>query len=297
MIFMHFTPRGRRRVADLQDIFCGQTAMLVGGAPSLKEQPIELLNQRGVLTMAINNAACHFRPTMWISGDHPDCYEPQILLDPRIMKFAPSRHVKVPVAGRPYATLPNMFFYTVEGNVPWDEYLSQRPTVPWYNNTLFVAIHTLYRMGVRRIILAGSDFGFAKESGDADMEAGDMYAHKTTLGTLERKWNLDLYNSLVKELRLLKPLFDKAGLTLMDCSKNSRISQVYEHISLERAVELCLNGYPKKMVDPSTLPHCSKFAPESIQQRIAKWPGHQLIGLPPDPIDSSDDKREMEEIL
>jgi hypothetical protein len=248
--------------------------MLVGGAPSLREQPIELLSQRGVITMAMNNAAVHFRPTMWVSGDRPQCYDPQIIMDPTILKFAPAAQAKVDIEEikRKYYNMPNILFYMQQDNVTWDEYLAQRNTVPWYNNTLFVGIHILYQLGVRRIILAGSDFGFG--------DTGRMYAHDTELGSMEQKWNLDLYNSQVRELRLLKPVFERAGLTLMDSSKNSRVSQVYDQISLEQAVELCLEKFPPKPKDPKELPHCSKFAPESIQDRIAKWPGHQVIGAP-----------------
>jgi len=255
-------------------MYSGQTAMLVGGAPSLREQPIDLLSQRGVITMAMNNAATHFRPTMWVSGDRPQCYDPQILMDATILKFAPASQAQVDIK-KPkckYHAVPNILFYMQEDNVPWDEYLAQRNTVPWYNNTLFVGIHILYRLGFRRIILAGSDFGFGS--------SGRMYAHETALGSMEQKWNLDLYNSQVRELRLLKPVFERAGLTLLDSSKNSRISQVYEHITLEKAVEMCLEPFPPEPMDSKELPHCSKFAPDSIQERIAKWPGHQVIGAP-----------------
>ena len=270
MILIHFAPSGARRATDLQDIYAGQTSILCGGSPSLKEQPIHLFSERGVLSMAINNAAIHFKPTMWVSGDNPHCYEPQILLDASIMKFAPLAHSQVDVLGRKYCQMPNIYFYIQEPNITWEEYLSPRQTVPWYNNTLFVGINILYNLGIRRIILAGSEFGFSP--------TGDMYAHTTKLADLEKKWNLDLYNSLVRELRMLKPVFDSAHLEFMDCSKNSRISQVYRHITVEEAVDLCRKHMPGKMADPGTLPHCSKFAPESIQKRIAEWPGHQVVG-------------------
>ena len=267
-----------KRVADLQHTFAGKTAMLVGGSPSLREQPLHLLEQRGVVTMAINNAALHFRPTMWVSGDRPECYEPQILHDGTIMKFAPNMYANHKIHGRHYDEFPNIYFYIQEDSVPWDEYLSHRQGVPWYSNTLFVGIHILYQLGFRRIILAGSDFGFSKN--------GAMYAHDAKLGNLEKKWNLDLYNSLVRELRMLKPILEKGGLTLMDCSKYSRISQTYEHITMEEAADLCLQGFPKTRLHPSELPHCSKFASDSIQKRIAKWPGHEMVqSLVPETFD------------
>ena len=281
MLLIHYTDKGAKRIVDLQDTYPARTAMLVGGAPSLKEQSVHLLSQRGVLTMAMNNAGLHFRPMLWASGDHPECYEPRLLLDPTIQKFAPISYAETEVLGRRYRQMPNIYFYIPEANVPWDEYLSARRGVPWYNNTLFVSIHVLYMLGVRRIILAGSDFGFSK--------SGDMYAHGTQLGDVARKWNLDLYNSLVRELRMLKPMFDRAGLELMDSSKNSRISQTYKHITLEEAVGYCLEGFPETNKDPKDLPHCMKFAPRSIQDSIANWPGYRMVG--------NDDNTELTPVL
>jgi hypothetical protein len=277
MLLIRFNQDGVKRIVDLQDMLTGQTALLMGGAPSLAEQPLRLLEQRGVVSMAMNNAATHFRPTLWASGDRPECYEPRVLLDPTIMKFGILSHAQVELderyGNRRYYQMPNQLFYIPEDNVPWDEYLAVRRGVPWYNNTLFVSIHILYQLGIRRIILGGSDFGFSK--------SGDMYAHRTELGAMEHKWNSDLYNSLVHELRRLRPVFDKAGLEFLDCSVNSRLGQTYPHITLEKAVELCLERFPAQNLDPAVLPHCSKFAPESIQDKIAQWPGYQVLGAQP----------------
>ena len=275
MILIHFTPDGMKRTAELRDIFHGRTAVLIGGAPSLKEQPYQLLEQRGVLTMAMNNAGTIVRPTMFVCGDHPDCYEPQLLLDPTIMKFGPlcwaETKTKQHISDRKFWSFPNMYFYMQVVKIPWDEYLADRAEVPWYSNTLLSSIHILYGLGVRRIILAGSDFMFGKNSD---------YAHGQVLGSLEKKWNLDLYNSIVRELRLLKPIFERAGLELLDSSKNSRLNMVYRHISLEEAVDMALTGFPKTPVPVSDLPHCSKFAPRDIKEAIAEWPGHS--DKPPD---------------
>jgi len=265
MILIRYTKTGLKRLTDLSDLYKNQTALLLGGAPSLKEQPLELLKQRGVLIAAMNNAALHFRPTLWFSGDHPACYEPQLLYDPTIIKFAPLPFADIKIGNKKYNELPNINFYIQQDGVTWDKFFNNQPHVPWYNNTLLVSIHILYQLGVNRIILGGSDFGFVGDK---------IYMHETKLGSLEQKWNQDLYNGLVRELRLLKPIFEQAGLTLMDCSKNSRLGQVYPHITMEEAVRLCLEGFPEKPVDPSTLPHCSKFAPQDIKEKIANWPGH-----------------------
>ena len=270
MILIHYTPEGLKRTADLRNTQWGQTAILVGGAPSLAEQPYPLLEQRGVLTMGINNAARFIRPTYFIGGDNPNCYEPQILRDPTITKFGPlsgsTTKADLHCNGTRFWEFPNMYFYMQKKGVPWDQYLATHAEVPWYHNTLMAAIHVLYQLGVRRIILAGSDFMFGKTSD---------YAHGQQLDTLEKKWNLDLYNHQVRELRLLKPLFEKSGLQLLDSSKHSRISQVYPKVTLEEAVGMCLEGFPAKPVEPGGLPHCSKYASKHIKDHIAEWPGHQ----------------------
>jgi hypothetical protein len=274
MILLRPVKRSQYRMADLTDLFAGQAALLMGGAPSLKQQPLGLLQQRGVLTVAMNNAAVHFQPDLWISSDRPECYEPQILLDPKIMKMAPVGHADIQLDARygsyRYANMPNMFFYTQEDKVPWDEFLEPRRGVPWYQNTLMSAIHILYQLGIRTIILGGSDFGYSP--------LGDMYAHTTKLGALERKWNLDLYNSLVEELRTLQRYFATKKLQFMDCSKYSRLKQTYPHISMEEAVALCRRTFPEQPMDTAELPHCSKFASMDIKKAIAGWPGHGTPG-------------------
>ena len=141
--------------------------------------------------------------------------------------------------------------------------------MPWYNNTLLVSVHILYQLGVRRIILAGSDFSVGGEHSD--------YASGQRLVPLEKRWNTRLYNNIVRELRLLKPLFDQYNLELLDSSANSRLTPVYRNISLKDASQICLNGFPKTPVDADQLPHCSKFASKDIKDIIAGWPAHQHV--------------------
>lgn len=282
MILTHFTEDGLRRVADLQGVFKNQTALLVGGAPSLRDQPISLLNKRGVLTLAMNNAAIHFQPTMWISGDNPECYEPQIILDPSIMKFAPLAQAEVDIFGNKYHQVPNIFFYIQEYNVPWDEYLGLRRNVPWYRNTLLSGICVLYQLGIRRIILAGSDF---------EVDGSKLYAHETDLNSVERNWNIQLYTSLINELKLLKPVFERAGLCFMDCSVYSKLADVYEYVTLERAVQLCRESFPEKMKDSKDLPHCSKFAPDWLKRKVSEAANMLYVnGAFPIALDESNNK-------
>ena len=268
MIVVRKTKQGAR-VLDVTDMQAGATAILLGGAKSLATQNLDVLRVPGVLVMAMNNAAVHLHPTMWIGVDRPECYDPKILLDPTILKFGNLAHADVMLGaeygGRMFHEMPNTVFYSVEANVPLNEVLNQRHNVPWYENTLFTAIFTLYSMGVRTIILAGSDFTIA---------GTDAYAHDTTLTPEQLKWNSDLYEGQVLRLRMLKPIFDNAGLKLLDCSAASRLGEVYPHISIEEAASLCLAGLPSSY-STITLPHCSVFAPQKIRDTVTQWKGYQ----------------------
>lgn len=270
MILTRFLPNNLQQTVDLRGLYRGRTAVLLGGAPSLMEQPYQLLEQRGVLVLAMNNAARHVRPALFCGADNPNCYDPQILQDPCIMKFGNIQWAKTKVDmhgdGRAYWEYPGMLFWRPKSNPPWDELFVDISDVPWYRNTLLVSIHILYNMGVRRIILAGSDF-MSGAQGD--------YAHGQELGTLEKRWNLQLYNNLVRELRLLKPIFEANGLELLDSSKNSRLAPVYQHIDLQAAVALCLSDFPAEPLAAKLLPHCSRFATRKLKDIVAGWPGHE----------------------
>ena len=268
MTLTHFSTPSVRRNCDLQNLYTGAAAVLVGGAPSLKDQPLELLSKPGTLSMAMNNAALHFRPNLWCGVDRPECFDPSILLDPGITKFGNIAHANAglaaPYAGTRYCQAPNMYFFT-PGDAPWQDYLEPMGSVPWHQNTLFTAIAILYHMGVRTIVLAGCDFSV---SGKA------AYAHATNLSAEELKWNSDLYASQVVELRRLSPMFSRCGLTLMDASANGRISPPYRRVSFRQGLRHCRAAFPKSRASTKTLPHCSKFAPAGLRAKVAAWPGY-----------------------
>jgi hypothetical protein len=258
MVLVSFNIDGHQRLVNLTDLYQGGTCILMGGAPTIEQQPLHLLGQRGMLTAAMNNAARHFRPQFWFSADHPQSFEPQILLDPAIMKFAPLGHHQTVVNNRPYRALPNMLFYICENDVPLGRMLSSRLMCPWYRNTLLAAVVLLYHLGIRRLILGGSDFEFGSK----------VYAHPDGLAEHERELNRRLYESQAIDLQRLKPVFDDAKLEFLDCSLKSKLGSVYRAITMEQAVELALEGFPKEMVDPRTLPHGTRFAPSDMKRGL-----------------------------
>jgi hypothetical protein len=267
---------GQQRVCNLAEIFKDRTAILMGGAPTIQEYDLSLLEQRGVLSAAMNNVARHFRPTCWFSADHPQSFEPQILLDPNIMKFAPAGHSTTTVNSQSYRNVPNVYFYIGDDKIPIGQSLSEHTQLPWYRNTLLVSFVVLNYLGVTRVVLGGSDFEFEK----------NVYAHKDSLAQHERKLNQNLYASQVYELKRLKPVFDDAGIEILDCSCKSKMDGVYPVISFEDAVALALEDFPDSMVDPETLPHGTRFAPAKMKEEL---------GIPD--IAPGDTVDEMESVL
>lgn len=259
MIFINHDSDNAQRPVILKDFYKGVTAILMGGAPTIKTQPLHLLEQRGLLVAAMNNTAKHFRPTLWFSSDHPESFEPRILKDPGIMKFAPLGFAAAPVFGKAYSQVPNTFFYLQEKEVPIGTLLHWHQSTPWHGNTLLVAIAVLYDLGCRRIILGGSDFEFS---------GGNVYAHATDLSKRERELNVMLYSTQVLELKRLKPAFVEAGLTLLDCSVKSKLADTYDVLSMEDAVALCLKDFPAADIDSNLLPHGTRFADPAMKKKL-----------------------------
>jgi len=263
MILINGAGRTLEKLVHLDGIFDGGTIILMGGAPTIKHQPLDLLAQRGVVTAAINNAGIHFRPTLWFIGDNPEGFEPQLLMDAGIMKFIPHCFAGNTAQGRKLTDIPNAYFYVQTKDAELGEFLSKPREVPWFFNTLFASLHILYRLGFKRIILGGSDF---------EPSPDQMYAHDTKLSPEERDMNVRLYQRLVGELIACKGVFEQAGVELFDCSVKSKLGSTYPVISMEEAVDMCLDGFPREMVDTTTLKHGTRFASADWRKKMKLAP-------------------------
>mgnify|MGYP006404818789 FL=1 len=67
----------------------GSKIFLVCSGPSLKDLNLSLLDNRGVVTMAINNSWCMVKPDLWIGFDVPGRFHNDGWMDPSIMKIVP----------------------------------------------------------------------------------------------------------------------------------------------------------------------------------------------------------------
>lgn len=89
--FLKFFDRNKERTHCQRNLLNGGAAFLVCGGPSAKELPLELLNQRGCWSLAVNNVAGweRFQPQAFVCADPPKKFCDGIWLDPKIMKIIP----------------------------------------------------------------------------------------------------------------------------------------------------------------------------------------------------------------
>lgn len=264
MIFRTIDEGGNVHVSDPRGLFRGvRAAFLVGGAPSLLGQPYRLLEQRGVLTFAMNNVGSLFRPTCMVASDEPACFDRRLLLDPTIMKFmwGAYRDKEIRGTGLSFSDLPNLWLYDAVIRRRDSSLLSDKGYLDWKRNTLFLGISVMYHLGIRRIVLAGSDFG--------PDDRGEDYSSGASLSDDERRWNSLLYRYEIADLVRLKPVFDSYGLEICDTSARSRIcppAGPYRRMTLEEGAEACLEGFPSS--HDRDLPHVSRLHDRSLMDRV-----------------------------
>ena len=260
MIFAAYDiPTQGVRSLNMENLYRGCSVFLVGGAPTIESKALHRLEStRGILAAAINNAAKHFRPQVWFSGDHPECYDQRILADPGIIKFAPYGFFAVEAYGKPYRMFPSTVFYFQQKDTPVDKLLDRARCTPWHGNTLLASFHILYIMGIRRIYLYGSDF---------EPDGDKMYKHDTLLNDSQVDANKRLYNHLADNVRSLKTVFDRKGVELIDCSVKSKLSNVYRHMDINEAIDAELESFPEE-AEAYQLRHGTEFADDGFRKML-----------------------------
>lgn len=238
---------GRKKVVNLTDLYEGQSCFLIGGAPSLNNEPLELIQRSvpGVITVGLNNVCTKIKTDLWVSGDRPECFDKSILYDPSILKFANYGKRERTLDGIPWKYFANTLFYSCKENTTVQDFFKYTGQIAWWKNTWFVAIQLLYFLGFRRIYTIGTDFLIDNDN---------QYAWETNLSEDSIKVNTKLYSQIIGTMKELKPYMDLYGLELINCSENSRLVEDFGYLPLEIAVDEVTRILPDKS-DTTTLPH------------------------------------------
>jgi len=238
------------RVA-LHSVLAGCAVFLICCGPSLNQMDLSLLNQRGIVTMGINNSPAVFKPNYWICGDTPRRFIEQIWKDPTITKFVPHgrRNTFLRVrdavgnledsAFRIYQ-MPNTYFFN-RGEWFDAKYFLDDTDFPWgtdnktpdacgirgYKSTLLPALKMLWYLGAGTVYLLGCDF---------KMQQGmQNYAFQQDLTPEAVQTNIEVFRALNKRLEALKPYFARAGFNVVNCTKDSGL-KVFSYMDYREAV-------------------------------------------------------------
>jgi hypothetical protein len=264
-VFYRFTQAGARIPVDLEGLYQDETLFLLGGSPTLKDLPLELLTKSGVITMGMNNVPCVFRPRLWLCADKPQCFSPHIYTDPGITKFnmISRRELVVPGTDKKVRQCPAMYFFgATESAFNFQNFLDPARDLVWWRSVFPMAIQLAYRLGFRRIFLAGCGFFMPKEK-------GNQYAWDTKLTNDQAQYSQNTYNRDLHRIRSLQHTFKRAGLQLISSTPNSKAHGILDYVPLEQAVELALQAKPAT-ADTTTLWHSSEFTKKAEDAKKAQ---------------------------
>jgi hypothetical protein len=254
-MFYRFSKAGARIAVDLDGLFAGSTLFLLGGSPTLKEQPLELLRQRGIVTMAMNNVPLTFpKPDLWVCADKPPCFDQRIYADPSVMKFTiiTRRREKVGTTGKMVREFPNMHFFGITEKFTLQTFLQPHRDLVWWKSVFPIALQLAHRLGFRTVYLVGCGF---------TMSAGRQYAWKTDLNGYQQNYSQRTYNADVTRLQQLKSVFDDNGFRVISATPDSAANDILGYVSLEEAVTSALASMP---LPSDTLVHSSALSKLSL---------------------------------
>jgi len=231
----------------------GSKIFLVCGGPSLSDTDLSLMDNRGVMSMCMNNSWCMVKPDIWIGFDSPGRFHNGGWEDPSIMKIVPWQRREEKLTHRVNGELqpsdltpldmPNCWMLSNNTTFNPDTWFTEK-SANWggpiegvepeggFRVTMFGALRTLYYLGFQEVYLLGCDWEMPT---DMSKEA---YAWEENRAQSVREKNNDMYRWLEGGLKKLLPGFERANFQIYNCNRNSKLS-LFPFIQYEDAIERC----------------------------------------------------------
>lgn len=247
---------------SLANLYRNRSAFLACGGPSLLNHDLKKLNQRGILIMAVNNAAAIVRPHLWTCVDDPGNFCDAIWRDPTILKFAPRENFdkrlvvrnqkgELVVSGESVRQMPAVFGYARNEEFVPERFL-QEETFNWGNHAkktdadgqsgsrsvMYVALKLLFHLGIRRVYLIGCDFRMEHRASNYSFE------QDRTISSV--KGNNHTYEVLNVRLGRLNPYFKREGFEVFNCTPNSRLT-VFPAKCYRKAIRTIRKNFPRTL--------------------------------------------------
>lgn len=245
----------RGRVVDLKDAHFGCSAFLVLGGPSLASMDLSPLRERGVFTLAVNNAWLMHRPNAWVCVDRPDRFADVGWRDPSILKFVPAEFARVLLrcldesrgfvdAGLCAMDAPGALLYRrgdgfdhrafLGGPLQWGPTARDSDSlgIIGRRSVMLVALALLHHLGFREVHLLGADF---------KMDEGRAYAWDETSDARVVSANRVLFDVLAERFEAMRVHLLDRGLKVYNCTPGSAL-EVFPRRGLVEAMESATNG-------------------------------------------------------
>ena len=229
----------------------GGKVFLVCGGPSLNDLDLSLMDNRGVMSMCINNSWSLVKPDFWIGFDSPGRFYDGGWMDPSIIKFVPWQNREQNLNHREGDDITDLKINTMDAPNCW--FLSNNTTFnpeTWFTEksanwggpikgvepeggfrvTMFGALRLLYYLGFQEVYLLGCDWEM-----NPNMEY-EPYAWEEDRSKDIRVKNNNMYKWMEGGLKLLQPGFDEANFQIYNCNPHSKLS-LFPHVSYEDAIE------------------------------------------------------------
>lgn len=251
------------------------TCWLIGGGPSLSSLPCQDIANSPAPKLAINLSGSRLiRPTFWTAYDPTIRFHRSLYLDSGIIKFLPRSRAMdlVPETNFKVCECPQTYFFDRDPFRGFSDFLSPQATgiVDWAD-TLVQSIDILYRLGFRRVLLAGCELflrpsqewitravqkGVSYEESEplADFSArcrkagmndadfrryglGPQY-HFDEAKPFDSALQTDAhYLRVVQSLRLCRTALCAAGLQLISVTPRSRLNHFFEYQPAEAVLD------------------------------------------------------------
>jgi len=231
----------------------GGKIFLVCGGPSLNDLDLSLIDNRGVMSMCMNNSWCKVKPDFWIGFDVPGRFHTNGWMDPSIIKLVPwhqrlfkiNHRVGEVIVDKEIDTteLPNCWYLSntttfdldtwfTERNCNWGGEVKGLEPEGGFRITMVGALRMLYYLGFQEVYLIGCDWEMP-----LDMTT-EAYAWEEDRAKVVREKNNNMYNWVENVFKKLQPGFDEANFRIYNCNKDSKL-KLFPFIEYEEAIERC----------------------------------------------------------
>lgn len=242
----------RGDTVSLSQFYAGRSAFLVLSGPSLNQLDLEQLNQRGIVSMGVNNSWAVHRPNLWCCVDPPNRFLDAGWKDPGILKFIPSSLMNAKLGVQnPDGTIRESAFrvrqmpgvfgfrradafdhrtFLIDDAVHWGclEGDQDAVSIQGKRSVMLVALRMLHYLGFSRVFLLGCDFTMSDEQ---------KYAFDEGRSANAIKHNNALYASLAKRFDAMREHFKKHNYQVYNCSPGSQLES-FERMQFSEAIEL-----------------------------------------------------------